>query len=117
ERDVEQMAEIVVVPRVARLERERAPIERHGGAVVAEQRLRERHQRVGDVVVRLGREDLPQVERRGPWILLEVQLREVAMREHPVWVALRRDLEDALEKRLDDTSPAAFVHRALGATP
>lgn len=116
ERDVEQVPEVVVIPGVVRRDRERATVARHRGAVVAEQGLGERHQRVRDVVVRVRRDDLAEVQGGPPRIALEAELGEVSVREHLRGVALRRHAEQPLEQGLDDLASPAFVERAFHAS-
>ncbi len=70
-RHVQEVTEVVVVPRRTRRRADRSPIGRDGHLVVSEERLTQPHERVGDVVSRARGHDLAQVERRLPGMPLE----------------------------------------------
>jgi len=81
ERDVHEVAEVVMVPRRLWREARCFSVRTNRHAVVAEQRMAEPGQCMEHVVVRAVREHAPQMERRLPRVVLEVQLREVTVCE------------------------------------
>ena len=88
ERDIEQVTEVVRVPRVLRSERDGATIGGHRVAVVAEQRLRETENRPRAIVVGIDLHHATSENRRAPRIAIDRELGKMAMRQDPC-VALR----------------------------
>ena len=94
---VEQVAEVVVVPRVARSEIDRAAVGGDRCPEVAEHRLAQTHQRIDSVVRCAGVDQLAQVQRREPRRLLQAQLGELAMREQTIAIGIACFANDRLE--------------------
>ena len=81
ERNVHQMAEVVMIPRGLRREVRCLAIRPHRDAIVPEKRVAEAHERVKDVVFGAVREYPPQVQRRLPGVVLKMKLSEVTVSE------------------------------------
>jgi hypothetical protein len=99
ERDVVEVTDVVRVPRVAGVGRERPAIRGDRGLVVVLQREREREQRVRGVIVRGELGDAPRVQCRAPRRLFEQQLGELAIGEAPVVAALCGHRDEPFELR------------------
>ena len=128
ERDVHQMAEVVVVPRRLWSEARRVAVGTDGDTIVAEQRMAKAHERMKDVVFGTVAQHPTQVQRGLPRVVFEVELREVPVREErslaplgggrhhsgqQTFSALRRCLESffrLLPEFFDRACPLTHLH-------
>jgi len=84
ERYIEQMSEIVGIPRIVRGAVERAPVGRHGRPVVAEEGMAERDSRPTAIVGGSAGDDTPSVKGGPPWMPLYQKFREQELSEKRV---------------------------------
>ena len=90
ERNIHEVAQVVMVPRGLRRERGRFSIRAHRDSVVAEEGVAQAHERVNHIVFRTERKHATKVERRLPRVVFEEKLGEVTMSEERGITALLR---------------------------
>ena len=97
ERDVEEVPEVVRVPRVLRRALEGSLVRAHREAVVPQQGLRQAEERPAAIVIRALGDDALREDRRAPRVLLREELGELPVREDALLASGRRGAGEPVE--------------------